>query len=91
MKDGVCKAHRKHKNYYTELKRKVKRERVKTQKIKRWKLNQNKFTMYMLKHKKAGSYQQHQTMPHNQLPPKDKLPKDKMTLLQNIESKSHAE
>ena len=66
-------------------------EQVEKQKIKRWKLNHNKFTMYMLKHKKASSYQQHQTMPHNQLPPKDKLPKDKMTLLQNIESKSHAE
>ena len=31
----------------------------------------NKFTMYMLKHEKASSYQQHQTMPHNQLPSKD--------------------
>ena len=27
--------------------------------------------MYMLKHEKASSYQQHQTMPHNQLPSKN--------------------
>ena len=29
--------------------------------------------------KKASSYQHHQTMPHNQSPSKDKLPKGKMT------------
>ena len=44
-----------------------------------------------MKHKKASGYQQHQTMPHNQVPSKDKKPYDKMSLLQNIESKSHIE
>ena len=45
----------------------------------------------MMKHKKASGYQHHQKMSHNQAPSKDKMSKDKMTLLQNIESKSHTE
>ena len=91
MKDGVCKSTQETQKLLYRVETKSKKREGQETKIKRWKLNQNKFTMYMLKHKKAGSYQQHQTMPHNRLPPKDKLPKHKMTLLQNIESKSHAE
>ena len=53
-----------------ECKRKVNSEGQET-KIITLETKYNKFTMYMLKHEKASSYQQHQTMPHNQLPSKD--------------------